>query len=207
MTDPSSTDSARKLELLDLAYAYVLQHGLSDLSLRPLATAIGSSPRVLLFLFGSKEELLRALLRRARADELRLLDEIEAQRPGSDLVEVGRQTWAWLAAPEHRDLLKVWLEAYARSLTELQGPWAGFARETVADWLDLLSRAQTAAERRTKSGLVRRTRALAVLRGGVLDLLATDETDRVTAAVESDLEQLAPSDRPVGREYRTGRAR
>ena len=33
------TESARKAELLDLAYAYALAHGLGDLSLRPLAAA------------------------------------------------------------------------------------------------------------------------------------------------------------------------
>ncbi|QDP97973.1 TetR family transcriptional regulator [Microlunatus elymi] len=190
MTDPGSMESARKRELLDLAYDYVLRHGLSDLSLRPLAAAIDSSPRVLLFLFGSKEQLLRALLRRARADELQVLDRIAAQRPPADLTETGLQIWDWLSAPAHRDLLKVWLEAYARSVTEPTGPWAGFAQDTVSDWLTLLARTQPGSQRRTKSGLARRTRALAILRGGLIDLLATDETDRVTAAVRSDLAEL-----------------
>ena len=49
-----TTDSARKQELLEAAYQYVLGNGLADMSLRPLAKEIGSSPRVLLFLFGSK---------------------------------------------------------------------------------------------------------------------------------------------------------
>ena len=62
--------SARQDELLELAYRYVLAHGLADMSLRPLAKAIGSSPRVLLFLYGSKDNLIRALLERARSDEL-----------------------------------------------------------------------------------------------------------------------------------------
>ncbi|HEY9292581.1 MAG TPA: TetR/AcrR family transcriptional regulator [Microlunatus sp.] len=201
MTVPGSTDSARKRELLELAYDYVLEHGLSDLSLRPLATAIGSSPRVLLFLFGSKDELVRALLHRARSDELRLLDAISSRSPTTDLADAGRQIWTWLAASEHRDLLKLWVEVYARSLIEPEGPWAGFAGDTVTDWLDLLARTQTATERRTKSGLARRTRALAVLRGGLLDLLATDDVGRVTAAVQSDLDQLAM------REYRTSHSR
>lgn len=54
MPAPTSVSSARRAELLELAYQYVLEHGVSDLSLRPLAAAINSSPRVLLFLFGSK---------------------------------------------------------------------------------------------------------------------------------------------------------
>ena len=73
MSATAPATSPRRRELLELAYAYVLEHGVADLSLRPLAAAIGSSPRVLLFLFGSKAELVQALLARAREDELELL--------------------------------------------------------------------------------------------------------------------------------------
>ena len=68
MNEPARAPSPRQSELLELAYQYVLQHGLTDLSLRPLAGSIGSSPRVLLFLFASKDGLVRALLARARTD-------------------------------------------------------------------------------------------------------------------------------------------
>jgi AcrR family transcriptional regulator len=68
MTTAEPTPSNRRTELLERAYQYSLEHGLADLSLRPLAATIGSSPRVLLFLFGSKEGLIRALLARARAE-------------------------------------------------------------------------------------------------------------------------------------------
>jgi AcrR family transcriptional regulator len=168
----------RKDDLLDGAYAYVLDHGLADLSLRPLAAAIGSSPRVLLYLFGSKDGLVRALLARARTDELQVLD-----RAG-DLAEAARQVWTWLAAPEHRPLLTLWTEAYARSLISPGGPWADFARETVRDWLELLAGAQPPAIRDTPAGEAERTLVLAGLRGALLDLLATGDLSRTTAAVE-----------------------
>jgi len=175
--------SARKVELLEAAYRYALEHGLGDLSLRPLAAAIGSSPRVLLYLFESKDGLVRALLGRARADELDLLARVR----GDDLAEVTRQVWAWLAAPAHRALLTLWTEAYARSLVEPDGAWAGFARDTVRDWLALLAGAQPAAVRDTPAGLAERSYALAVLRGAFLDLLATGDVERTTAAVEHAL--------------------
>lgn len=170
---------SRRDELLALAYAYVAEHGLADLSLRPLAAAVGSSPRVLLFLFGSKDGLIRALLARAREDELRVLDGL----PRDDLGAAAAAVWEWLAGPEHRPVLRLWVEAYARSLAGRDGPWAGFAAATVADWLDVLAAAQPAAERDSPDGLARRTAVLAVLRGGLLDLLATGDTERVTAAV------------------------
>ena len=58
MSASAPATSPRRQELLELAYEYVLEHGVGDLSLRPLAAAVNSSPRVLLFLFGSKAELI-----------------------------------------------------------------------------------------------------------------------------------------------------
>jgi AcrR family transcriptional regulator len=171
--------SARREELLDKAYGYVLEHGLSDLSLRPLAAEIGSSPRVLLYLFGSKDGLVAELLARARRDELAML----ARLPGGGLEAVTAALWAWLSDDRHRPLLVLWVDAYARSLVEPTGPWAGFARQTVDDWLAVLAKAQAPAERRTKAGQTARTRSLALLRGGLLDLLATGDAPRVSLAL------------------------
>ena len=169
----------------------MLQHGLADLSLRPLAGSIGSSPRVLLFLFGSKDGLVRALLARARTDELALLDRARRDRRPGDLADIVSTTWGWLAAREHRALLTLWAQAYARSLTEPDGPWAGFARQTVEDWLGVLASGQPPNRRRTAAGAAERSLALAVLRGSLLDLLATDDLDRTTAAVHRHLSESA----------------
>lgn len=161
------------------------------MSLRPLAQAIGSSPRVLLFLFGSKDGLISALLSRARKSELELLAGVhDASRAGGGLAHATQQTWIWLSDRRHRPLLRLWVEAYSRSLTEPAGPWRGFAEQTVRDWLDLLADSQPAAERRTKRGLHERTRALAILRGALLDLLATDDLARVSGAVTAHVREL-----------------
>jgi len=79
----------------------------------------------------------------------------------------------------------LWVEAYARSLVDPEGPWAGFARQTVDDWLDVLAKAQPPAVRRTNAGLAARTRALALLRGALLDLLATGDSERTGRAVHA----------------------
>ncbi|MFG3373676.1 TetR family transcriptional regulator [Streptomyces tendae] len=190
MPQEAPTPSARRNELLEAAYRYALTHGLADLSLRPLAEAVGSSPRVLLFLFESKDGLLRALLARARADELALLDRVGQPDRPVGLAPAVERIWAWLAAKEHRPLLRLWAEAYARSLTHPDGAWAGFARATVDDWLGVLAGFQAPSERDSEDGAVRRTLALAVLRGALLDLLATDDEERLTAAVAHQLALL-----------------
>jgi AcrR family transcriptional regulator len=182
MTDVG-TGSARRRELLEAAYRYVLTHGLAHLSLRPLAAAIGSSPRVLLLLFGSKDGLVQALLARARADEKVVLDRVR-QAGVTRRDEVVQALWTWLAAPEHRGLLTLWLEGYTRSLVERDGAWAGFAVRTVDDWLAVL--AEVGVPARADATLL-----LAVLRGLLLDLLATGDAERTGAAVERFLEMLS----------------
>jgi AcrR family transcriptional regulator len=178
--------SARRHELTERAYRYVLEHGLSEMSLRPLAAAIGSSPRVLLFLFASKEGLVRALLDRARADELALLDQLRSQ-DAADLGQVAIEVWRWLSDETHRGLLILWTESYARGLVEPDGPWSGFAQSTVEDWLGLLAESQPPRVRRSAAGRAERTMVLAVLRGALLDLLATGDMKRTTAAVHRAL--------------------
>jgi AcrR family transcriptional regulator len=180
VTESSAPPSARKTELLEAAYRYALEHGTGDLSLRPLAAAVGSSPRVLLYLFGSKEGLIRALLARARADEV---SSLAALPPAPGLEAAGLAVWAWLIAPDRRALLTFWVEAYARSVVDPAGPWSGFARATVEDWLTILERAQPPDHRDDVEARAERTAVLAVLRGALLDLLATGDTERTTAAV------------------------
>jgi AcrR family transcriptional regulator len=189
MSGPDETPSARAQELLELAYAYALEHGLADLSLRPLAAAVGSSPRVLLYLFGSKDALVRALLARARQEELAMLAALRTNEgpPETRLARAAEGVWVWLARPEHRALLALWVEGYGRSLVDAEGPWAGYARSTVDDWLAVFARAQPPAVRRSARGRAERTLALAVLRGALLDLVATGEADRITAAVRLHL--------------------
>jgi hypothetical protein len=118
-----------------------------------------------------------------------------------------------------------WVEGYARSLLGEPGPWADFGRDTVRDWLDLLAERQAAAFDGTgfdgtgfdgtgfdgtgfdgtgfdgtgpdsPGAEAERTLLLAVLRGALLDLLATGDTERVTRAVDRHLRAI---DQPEAR--------
>ncbi|MDN5861677.1 MAG: TetR/AcrR family transcriptional regulator, partial [Pseudonocardia sp.] len=128
----------------------------------------------------SKDGLVQALLERARAAELELVAQVRDGSGGA--VDAATRIWTWLAAPAHRDLLRLWAEGFGRSLVEPDGPWAGFARRSVADWLAILAG--------TGADPVAATAALAVLRGGLLDLLATGDAERTTAAVRRVLAGL-----------------
>lgn len=175
--------SSRRAELLDASYAYVLGHGLNGVSLRPLAAAIGSSPRVLLYLFGSKENLLREVLARARSEQIAQLTSA-FRVPGRGLEATAKHLWAWLSAAEQRAMVRLTYEAFLLSLSHEPGPWAGFAAEAARDWLNLLIDAQVDVTRAKAEA--RATRVLATIRGLLIDLLACGDDERIAAAARMD---------------------
>lgn len=170
-TATEAVPSPRRRELLEAAYRYVVANGVADLSSRPLAASTGTSPRVLLYLFGSKDGLVREILAWARGEQ-RALVRRAVTKSGAESVDL---LWEWLSAPAQRDTIRLFVEAYARSLHPDPGPWEGFAQVSVEEWLGLLDEVEP-------SPGPERTLRLAVLRGLLLDLLATGDVDRVTAA-------------------------
>lgn len=183
MSAPSSgrDDSARRAELLANLIDYSVEHGLSGMSLRPLAAAVGSSPRVLLYFFGSKEGLIREVLLRSRDDQMELvrqwLDE------AADPAERIERLWQWLADPAHAGIERLFFESYARSLHDEDGPWRGFGQDSVRDWLPVIDQlVHTAAGGRRQRDQAMSTFVLAALRGLLIDMLATGDRRRVGKA-------------------------
>jgi AcrR family transcriptional regulator len=176
--------SPRRAELLDACYGYLLDHGLAGLSLRPLAAATGTSPRVLLYLFGSKEQLVRDLLARARREQIALVaSALDPATAGGEFEALARRLWSLLSAPEQRAMVRLTYEAFLRSVSRDPGPWQGFAAETARDWLELLIRAQPDTQHEVAEATA--TRTLALIRGLLLDLLAGEDPGRVAAAVQA----------------------
>ena len=171
----------RKEDLLRASLDYAATHSLSDLSLRPLAKAIGSSPRVLLYLFGSKNGLISDVLALNRAQPQELLEQARTRDAGAR--ESLQLLWEWIVDPARDNLRRLFLEAYIRSAGSGDEAWHDFARRSVDDWLDSL---------RTLTG-ESSTLALAVIRGLVLDLLATNDLDRVNTAWRHYLDSHYPA--------------
>jgi AcrR family transcriptional regulator len=178
-------DPARRNELLDAVAEYLLQHGLVDLSLRPLARAIETSPRMLLYHFGSKERLVVAALTRAREREMRLFSEW-APNMGADEnpEQLARRAWAWMSDPATEPFMRLFFEVYGIALQQ-PARYAGFLDHAVEDWLTALTEGledagvDRAAARRAATLIV------ALARGLLLDLLATGDRERIDAAIDS----------------------
>ena len=194
MSDDGPTGSHRRRELFAAVYAYVAEHGLADLSLRPLAAATATSPRVLLYLFGSKDGLVREILAQARRDELALVEAARAESTGDPFGYLIRKLWGWLTQQPRQPAIRLFFEAYALSLRSVivpgdSSPWDGFAAQSIRDWTTILVDAQTGVPRHTAT--VRATHTLALLRGLLLQYLAGDDLDLLTEALLLGLQDVA----------------
>jgi len=162
---PRPPDPARRAELLSAAVDHAIERGLADLTLRPLAQALGVRPNTLVHHFGSKEELLSAILNGVR-DRLQTMRQQLRDEGGPDPLW---GIWDWTASPEREAFYRFFFEAYGLALHQPER-YAAFLERVVSDWVD-------------DRVLAASTLELAVLRGLLLDLLTTGDRERVEAAL------------------------
>jgi AcrR family transcriptional regulator len=183
-------DPDAKRELRSAVGDYVLEHGLSELSLRPLARSLGTSPRMLLYHFGSKEELIMAALEEARQRHREAVETFLAKEPDIDPGDLLRRFVPWLTSPGHAPFLRLFFEVYVLALREPQR-FPEFLDWAVRDWRalfeDVLSRT---TELDPEHREIAATAVLAGFRGLLLDLLATGDRARVTKAGEALLSAM-----------------
>ena len=91
---------------------YILAHGLAEVSLRPLGEALGTSARMLIYYFGSKEQLV--------VNALKLIAERERAGLASGGIDPLRAYWSWAIAPERRPYLRLLYEIYGEALRDPQ---------------------------------------------------------------------------------------
>jgi AcrR family transcriptional regulator len=170
--------------LLDAVLEHFTAEGLGDQSLRHIAHAVGSSHRMLLYHFGSHEGLLLAV---AQAVEARTQGELASrvQHAGWATDDLIRSVWASVADPELGPFERLFFALYGRAL---QGEEAlrPLLEGDVARWLELNVATARAAgiDAAPETIRVHARLGLAVVRGLLLDLLATGEREEVGAALE-----------------------
>jgi AcrR family transcriptional regulator len=184
----------RRGELLEAAGDYVLDHGVSGLSLRPLGAAIGVSHAALLHHFGSKEELFVAVLRELRERERRHLASQAGQDEdgaSSTLEAVLRDMWRRLSAPDHERFMRLLFELVGLALQD-PARYGRFLEELVEDWTSSIEQLLLAhgVAGEEASGLA--TFLYGAVRGLLLDLVSTGQRERV----ETGFEQLIGALRP-----------
>jgi AcrR family transcriptional regulator len=175
-------EEARR-RLLDAVIEHLSQQGLADQSLRQIADAVGTSHRMLLYHFGSRDGLLLALVQAVEARTRARFANLGAEA-GGDTDELVRRMWAYVTDPALAGFERLFFALYSRALQGDQATLPLLAGE-IEDWLD------ANADVSATFGIpfdVARTHArlgLAVTRGLLLDLLATGDRAGVEAALEA----------------------
>jgi AcrR family transcriptional regulator len=162
-------DLERRQELLDAVVKECAANGIGDRSLRDVAAAVGTSHRMLLHHFGSRNEFLLAIVEEVERRQRALLRELPTE-PAAAIAAM----WADLRRPELRPFERLFFECYARGVQGEQ-PFARMLPGAVDAWLT--------EDETTDPALVRL--GLAVMRGLLLDLVATDDRRGVDAAAQA----------------------
>jgi AcrR family transcriptional regulator len=171
-------DLERRQELLDAVVEEFAVNGIGDRSLRDVAAAVGTSHRMLLHHFGSRNELLLAIVEEIERRQRMLLRELP-QEPAEAIAAM----WADLRRPELRPFERLFFECYARGVQGEQ-PFARMLPGAVDTWLSDEAGAVDPALMRL---------GLAVARGLLLDLVATHDSDGVDAAAQAFIDLVRRS--------------
>jgi len=161
--DPSPRD-----RLLASVIDAIERDGLGSRSLRDLARAAGTSHRMLIHHFGSREGLLVAIVTEVEARTRALLD------PGTgDPGDLLAATWKEVADPALWPFERLFFECYARG-AQGEAPFERLLPALVDDWLAAYPRGRARDQARL---------GLAVVRGLLLDLVATEDRAGVDRAL------------------------
>jgi AcrR family transcriptional regulator len=169
--------------LLAKAMGHVAAHGLSDLSLRELAAAIGTSHRMLIYHFGGREGLVAAIVAAMEAQQRDALATLaEGAISPRQLIE---SQWAQLTDPALRPFVALFFEVLALAvhgrpgtegfLDQLTDPWLALAAD-LADRLDLFT------------DIDELRLGVAVSRGLLIEVLASGEVEGPTASLHRFLD-------------------
>lgn len=180
-------DPSIRIALRDRAVDYVLRHGVADLSLRPVAKALGTNARMLIYHFGSREGLLKAILEGLREREDTQVDGwFERGRRPRTITGFVRWYWRRISSPEGRRATILIFELYALALRSPRD-YPGVLQDPLDYWESLMARAGVTADRGSTSIA---TLLLASTRGLLLDLAATGDRHRINRAMSELLEMV-----------------
>jgi AcrR family transcriptional regulator len=189
---PGATTARERL--LAAAIAHAERHRIADTSLRELAAAIGTSHRMLIYHFGSKEGLLVAIVAAVEEAQRAFWRQLAAD-PAISPADLVRTMWRRFADPGLWPQERLFFELYGQALQGRPGT-AGLLDDVVGSWITLA--AEQAARHGVPAGDARAdaTLAVATMRGLLLDLLATGDRERTDAAVERYIQLYEASPAP-----------
>ena len=176
-------DPQRRRSLAEAATDYAQEHGLIGLSLRPLAAALGTSDRMLLYHFDGKDDLVAAVLHTSNQRSIACLEALP--RSGS-VREAVLGLWAASTQGQLERCQRLYVKASALGLFGRE-PYAGTIRKSNEAWMKAL------VEWLVRSGCARSAadRAGNLLDAAMMGLLLDLPLDRGTKGLELAVSDVA----------------
>jgi AcrR family transcriptional regulator len=172
--------------LLEAAIDYVVGHGLTDLSLRRLAAELGTSHRMLIHHFGSREGLWVAIVQEVERRQLATIGDLVPD-PTAAYSDAMRALWRHISDPSLWPNERLFFEIYGQALQGRPGT-AGLLDGIVDAWLAPITEMGEAMGLSHETAEASARLGIAVTRGLLLDLLATGNREGVDAALEHWIE-------------------
>ena len=145
----SSVRQIRRDAALECIVEYLLEHGLGNASLRTLATAVGTSDRMLLYYFVDKEELMLEAFACVIQRQSVLLSGVlpEGRQPFEVLLA---QMWKILKAPDYEPYMRIWYDALGRA-SQGEEMYRVMASRVIDIWFEWLEPRSCAPPERRKN--------------------------------------------------------
>ena len=191
----------RKNDLAEQIVAYALEHGISDASLRPLAAAVGTNARMLIYHFNSKEEMIVEILDRARRGQEDLLRAALAEQPTLALSEKLNRLWHALSSKRNEAYARLFFEAYGLGI-QGRSEYGVALKASVAFLSDLVEQLFAESGRARADARLMSSIVSAAFRGLLVDLLATGDRSRINTTAYHVIQQVIeapPAKKPKDR--------
>ncbi|MGC1303940.1 MAG: TetR/AcrR family transcriptional regulator [Caulobacteraceae bacterium] len=175
----------RRAELLEAIVDVMLEEGVADLSLRPLAERVGSSARLLIYHFDSKESLIAAALERVRGRIADALHAYAQEQPSTPSLRTAlTRFWRWATAEPNQPYFRLLFEIdglamYGR-LRVSPDAW----KDGAAVWQALVRRADAASGEAVAAAPGRTVLIWTSIAALLQDFLATGDDERTEEAFE-----------------------
>jgi len=170
--------STRKAMLLESLIAYLVRRGVADLSLRPMAAAVGTSARLLIFHFGSKERLLLEVLDEMQARLQHSLGDLLGE-PGVAAHAPLRQFWDWALKDANFAQLRVLYQLHILAAQDHK-TYGRYLKRNSLNWLELVQTVLKPSQRPPTLA----TLIVAVFDGLFIEVVSTGDRRRASAAID-----------------------
>lgn len=159
---------------------YLEEHGVNDLSLAPMAEALGTSKRMLLYYFGDRQSLLEQAMNASRPKAGDIFGDVDSPQ---DLEIASMKLWHALTRGAQRRSVRLLLQVLSLATTDPEN-YGEFATTATDLMLTPITNAFRDAGFAAKDAAMRATLVVSGLRGLCQDLLISGDRARVDAAAQ-----------------------